>query len=105
MGTRISYPKKLKLQAVQMKLKGIPTKMIMEELNIRNDTQVETWVRWYKNGEMHRFEQPVGKQYSYGKGPEKRSEIDQLKQENRFLKQQLEVLKKYTELERKWLNK
>lgn len=79
--------------------------MIMKELNIRNDTQVETCVRWYKNGEMHRFEQPVGKQYSYGEGPEKRSEIDQLKQENRFLKQQLEVLKKYIELERKWLNK
>lgn len=84
MGTRISYPKGLKLQAVQTKLKGIPTKMIVEELNIRNDTQVETWVLWYKNGEMYRFEQPVGKQYSYEKGPEKRSEIDQLKQENRF---------------------
>lgn len=105
MGTRVSYPKELKLQAVQMKLQGIPTKVVMEELNIRNDTQVETWMRWYKNGEMHRFDQPVGKQYTYGKGPENLSEVELLKNENLFLKQQLEVLKKYAELERKWLNK
>ena len=56
MGTRVSYPKELKLKAVKMKLEGVPTKNILEELNIRNDTQVETWVRWYNNGEMHRFE-------------------------------------------------
>lgn len=105
MGTRISYPKETKLKAVEMKLQGIPTKVIMEELNIRNDTQVETWVRWYKNGEMNRFVQPVGKQYTYGKGPENYSEIELLKHENKFLKQQLEVLKKYAELERKWLSK
>jgi hypothetical protein len=37
MGTRISYPKETKLKAVEMKLQGIPTKVIMEELNIRND--------------------------------------------------------------------
>ncbi|WP_425322209.1 hypothetical protein [Brevibacillus laterosporus] len=23
-------------------------------------------MRWYRNGETHRFEQPVGKQYTYG---------------------------------------
>ena len=28
---------------------------IMEELNIRNRTQVETWWRWYRNGESYRF--------------------------------------------------
>ncbi len=37
----------------------------MQELNIKNETQVETWVRWYKNGEIHRSHQQVGKQYSY----------------------------------------
>jgi transposase len=105
MGTRISYPKETKLKAVEMKLQGIPTKVIMEELTIRNDTQIETWVRWYKNGEMNRFNQPVGKQYAYGKGPADLSEVELLKHENLFLKQQLEVLKKYAELERKWLNK
>ncbi|MBK3495109.1 hypothetical protein JFL43_09620 [Viridibacillus sp. YIM B01967] len=56
-------------------------------------------MRWYKNGEIHRFEQPVGKQYSFGKGPEYENEQTKLKVENRYLKQQNEVLKKYAELE------
>jgi len=105
MGTRVSYPQEVKLKAVEMKLQGIPTKVILEELNIRNDTQIETWTRWYKNGEMHRFKQPVGKQYTFGKGPDDLSAIEQLEIENKFLKQQIEVLNKYAELERKWLDK
>lgn len=104
MGTRVSYPYEIKLKAVEMKLSGIPTKQILEELNIRNKTQVETWIRWYKNGELERFKQPVGKQYSFGKGPDNLSAIQKLELENRFLKQQIEVLKKYEELERKWLD-
>ncbi|MBQ0141068.1 MAG: hypothetical protein KBT36_17530 [Kurthia sp.] len=67
-----------------MKLSGIPTKQILEELNIRNSTQVETWVRWYKNGELERFKQPVGKQYSFGKGPDHLSAMQKLELENRF---------------------
>ena len=50
-----------------MKFQGYSTKQIMQELNIKNETQVETWFRWYKNGETHRFRQQVGKQYSYNK--------------------------------------
>ena len=38
-----------------MKAAGFSTKEIMEELNIRNRTQVETWWRWYRNGESYRF--------------------------------------------------
>ncbi|MCR8645363.1 hypothetical protein NV379_22245 [Paenibacillus sp. N1-5-1-14] len=59
-------------------------------------------MRWCKNGEWHRLEQPVGKQYCYGKGTEVTSEIEMLTLENRYLKQQLDVLKKYKELE-KWV--
>src|SRR5690606_7567608 len=94
MRTRVSYPVEVKMRAIEMKLTGASTKTIMEELNIRNDSQVETWVRWYRNGELHRLEQPVGKQYTYGKGPDFTSEMEQLVVENRFLKQQLDVLKK-----------
>ena len=47
----------------------------------------------------------MGKQYAYGKGPEHASEEARLQAENRYLKQQIEVLKKYEELERKWLDK
>jgi len=57
----VSYPQEVKLKAVEMKLQGVSTKVIVEELNIRNHTQIKTWTRWYKNDEMHHFKQPVGK--------------------------------------------
>lgn len=105
MGTRVSYPAEVKMKAVKMRLAGVPVKEVLKELNIRNKTQLKTWMKWYKAGELHRFEQPVGKQYSFGKGPEDKSETEKLKAENRYLKQQIEVLKKYEELERKWYRK
>lgn len=103
MGTRVSYPVEVKQKAVEMRLAGVPMKEIMQELNIKNKTQVQTWVRWHKTGDTHRFEQPVGKQYTYGKGPEYSSE--KLQAEIRYLRQQNEVLKKYNELERKLIAK
>lgn len=105
MGTRVSYPAEVKMKAIEMRLAGITVKQVMEELNIKNKTQLMTWMKWYKNGEMHRFHQPVGKQYTFGKGPAYDSEEARLQVENRYLKQQIEVLKKYAELERKWLGK
>ncbi len=105
MRARVSYPVEVKQKAVEMRLAGVPVKEIMQELNIKNKTQVQTWVRWYKAGDTHRFEQPVGKQYSYGKGPEYSSELEKLQAEIRYLRQQNEVLKKYNELERKLIAK
>ena len=96
---RVAYSVDTKNKAVEMKLQGYSTKQVMQELNIKNKTQVETWFRWYKNGETHRFHQQVGKQYSYEKGMAKLSEIDQLKLRRK--KVELEILKKYKELERK----
>lgn len=101
MATRVSYPVEVKMKAIEMRLACIPVKEVMEQLNIRNKTQVKTWMRWYRSGEWNRLEQPVGKQYSYGKGPEYASELEKLKAENRFLKQQLDVLKKYKEMQRR----
>ena len=43
----------------------------------------------------------VGKQYSYNKGIAELSEIDQLKLELQRKEVELEILKKYKELERK----
>ena len=102
MGIRISYPVEVKMKAIEMRLARVPVKEVMEELNIRNKTQLETWLRWHRNGETHRLHLPVGKQYTFGKGPEYGSETAKLQAENLFLKQQIEVLKKYKELERKW---
>ena len=62
-----------------MKLVGKTTSEIMEELNIRNQTQVNTWWRWYRNGEFYRFSQGVGKQYSYEKVREELSPKEQLR--------------------------
>ncbi len=102
MATRVSYPVEMKMKAIEMRLAGISVKEVMEELGIRNKTQVKTWMKWYRNGELRRLEQPVGKQYTYGKGPEHESEMEQLKVEIRFLNQQIDVLKKYKELERRY---
>lgn len=105
MGTRVSYPAEVKMKAIEMRLAKVPVKEVMDQLNIRNKTQLKTWMRWYRNGEIHRLHQPIGKQYTFGKGPEYDSETAELQLENRYLKQQIEVLKKYAELERKWRQK
>ena len=65
---RVAYSFDIKNKTVEMKLQGYSTKQVTVELNIKNKTQVETWFRWYKNGETYRFHQQVGKQYSYEKG-------------------------------------
>ncbi|ANS73895.1 transposase [Paenibacillus yonginensis] len=101
MATRVSYPVEVKMKAIEMRLAGVPVKEVMDKLGIRNVTQLKVWMSWYRNGELHRLEQPVGKQYSFGKGPEHTSELAQVKAENRFLRQQLDLLKKYKDLERR----
>lgn len=97
MGTRVSYPVEVKMMAIEIRLVKVPIKEVMEELNLRNYTQLRTWMRWYRDGEIHRLHQPGGKQYTFGKGPEYDGETAKLQAENRYLKQQIEVLKKYAE--------
>ena len=102
---RISYPVEVKEEAIKMKLEGKTTREIMNKLNIRNETQVHTGWRGYSNGESYRFSQGVGKQYTYGKGNENLSPLETLERENNYLKQEIDVLKKYKELERMWKKK
>lgn len=60
---------------VKDKLSGeLTTPQIREKYNIKNKSQVETWIKWYHNNEFYRFDQPIGKHYTYGHGPEKSSE-------------------------------
>ncbi len=40
---RVAYSVDTKNKAVEMKLQGYTTKQVMQELNIKNETQVETW--------------------------------------------------------------
>lgn len=86
--------------AIQMKKENIAVRGIMEELGIKNKTQIESWWRWYRNGEKHCLIQPIGKQNTFGKGPEELSEKDRLIQENKYLKMQL-ALKKHKNMGRK----
>jgi len=39
-----------------------------EETWNQKKSQIETWMRCYRANEIHRFDQPIGKQYSYGHG-------------------------------------
>lgn len=98
------YTREIKLKAVEMKLAGIPVREITETLNIKSESQVYTWYYWHRDGEFHRFDQPIGKQYIYGHGPDavqNTSDKERIKQ----LEMQVEILKKYQELERKWSRK
>jgi transposase len=102
MGTKVHYPAETKWKAVEMKMEGYSRREIMETLGIKNITQLKTWMRWYRNGETHRFNQPVGKQYSYGKGPSDLSEIEKKDIEIRQLRAKVAVLEKYVEVSRRW---
>ena len=44
-----------------MKKAGKSNKVIMETLGIKNDSKIDTWMKWDENEELHRFRQPVGK--------------------------------------------
>ncbi len=97
------YPEEVKRKVIEMKLSGDYTnKEIMDEFGIRNVTQIKTWMKWFRKGEEHRLVQPIGKQYSFGKGPEDLSEVDLLKKKVKYLEVKNEILKKYQEIERSW---
>ena len=70
-----------------MKKGGYSNRTIMVKLGIKNVPQIKTWMKWYRTGQTYRFQQPVGKQYSYGKRPKELSELEQLCLENKHLKQ------------------
>lgn len=95
------YSSEIKWAVVKDKLSGeLTTKEIMEKYNIKNKTQIETWLRWYRNGEIYRFDQPIGKQYSYGHGPEFKTEEDKRNTKLEHLSMENEILKKYMEIKK-----
>ena len=78
---------------------------ISDKLHVKNKSQIMTLLRWYKNGETHRFNQPVGKQYTYGKVVLEESEIERLRMENKQLKARIDIMGKYQEIERMLMQK
>lgn len=89
-----AYSVETKLACIEMKKAGKSNKVIKETLGIKNKSQIYTWMTWYEKEELHRFHQPVGKQYTYGKGMTQLSEVEQLRL-------QVDLLKKYRSLIRK----
>lgn len=91
-----AYSLDIKLACIEMKKAGTSNKVIMETLGIKNVSQVKTWWRWYQNNELYRFSQPVGKQYTYGKGMTELSEIEQLRLQVKLLKKYRSLIRKST---------
>lgn len=95
------YTSEVKWAVVKDKLSGeLTSREIMEKYGIKNRSQIETWMRWYRANEIYRFDQPIGKQYTYGHGPELSSETEKKERQISHLKMENEILKKYMEIER-----
>ncbi|MBT2724961.1 hypothetical protein [Bacillus sp. ISL-46] len=62
-------------------------------------------MKWYRENEIHRFDQPIGKQYLYGLGPDNLSEEEKKERKYTHLKQENEILKKYLEMVKELRNK
>ncbi|SMD41233.1 Transposase and inactivated derivatives [Bacillus sp. JKS001846] len=100
MKTRVHYPEEIKWKVIEMKKDGYSNRTIMEKFGIKNVSQIKTWMKWYRTGQTYRFQQPVGKQYFYGKGSKELNELEQLRLENKQLKTKLLIWGKYLEIER-----
>lgn len=94
MAEKVNYSAEVKWSAVNMKLDGCSTTETMKVLGIKSKTQIKRWMKWYRNGETHRFHQPIGKQYSYNKGIEELSEVELLKLRVKQLEMHNELLGK-----------
>lgn len=93
------YSSEVKWAVIKDKMGGeLTNKEIMEKYGIKNKTQIQTWMRWYRENQVHRLTQPIGKQYSYGHGPEWKTEEEKKNSQMAQLKMENEILKKYLEL-------
>ncbi|MFB1050043.1 IS3 family transposase, partial [Paraliobacillus sp. JSM ZJ581] len=63
----------------------------MSKYGIKNKSQVDTWMRWYKKGEIYRFDQPIGKQYTFGHGPAFSSEDERINNQITHLTMENEI--------------
>ncbi|CAM5437227.1 transposase [Bacillus circulans] len=95
------YSSEVKWAVVKDKMSGQFTNQeIMQKYGIKNVSQIKTWMKWYRENQVHRFDQPIGKQYSYGHGPDNSSDGDKKERQMNHLKQENEILKKYLEIEK-----
>lgn len=95
------YSSEIKWAVVKEKMSGeLTTQEIMQKYGIKNRSQIATWMRWYRNNEIYRFDQPIGKQYTFGHGPKFTNEDEKRERQISHLRMENEILKKYMELEK-----
>lgn len=55
------YSNEVKWAVIKDKMGGeLTNKEIMEKYGIKNRTQIQTWMRWYRENQVHRLTQPIG---------------------------------------------
>jgi transposase len=85
--TNINYPAELKMQAVKLALEeNVSYRDIAQRLGIRNKTQVEVWVKRFREGQP--FQQNAAR-----KGRPK-SKFASVEEEIAYLRAEIEYLKK-----------
>ncbi len=100
MGKNI-YSSETKWAVVKDKMSGqLTNQEIMDKYGIKNVSQIKTWMKWYRENEVHRFNQPIGKQYTFGHGPEYQSEEERKNHQIAHLRQENEILKKFLEIKK-----
>ncbi|WP_394232117.1 IS3 family transposase [Niallia oryzisoli] len=89
------YSSETKWAVVKDKMSGQFTNQeIMKKYGIKNVSQIKTWMKWYRENQVNRFNQPIGKQYTYGHGPDSQSAEEKKESQITHLKMENEILKK-----------
>ena len=83
------YTYESKVKAVEEYLNGTPIKEVIKMFDIRNLTQIETWIRKYKTeGKTSLKPKPKGRP----KKEKTQTELEQLRMENEILKKIRDLL-------------
>jgi transposase len=95
------YSSETKWAVVKDKMSGeLTNEEIMKKHGIKNVSQIKTWMKWHRENQIYRFNQPIGKQYTYGHGPDTQSDGEKKEHQITHLKMENEILKKYLEIEK-----
>jgi transposase len=95
------YSSETKWAVVKDKMSGQLTyEEIMKKHGIKNVSQIKTWMKWHRENQIYRFNQPIGKQYTYGHGPDTQGDGEKKEHQITHLKMENEILKKYLEIEK-----
>ncbi|MDF2788512.1 MAG: transposase [Neobacillus sp.] len=95
------YSSETKWAVVKDKMSGqLTNEEIMKKHGIKNVSQIKTWMKWHRENQIYRFNQPIGKQYTFGHGPDTQSDAEKKEHQITHLKMENEILKKYLEIEK-----